>query len=574
MAFKGTRRRSAREIAETIENVGGDLNAETGVERTSYFARVLESDADLALDVIGDLLTDSVFDPEELEREKNVIVQEIGAVEDTPDDLVFDLLTATAWPDQPIGRPILGTREGVGAFDRAAIDRYLGRRYSAGATVVAAAGAVEHDQIVDLAQSRLGALSAARRAGRSARRLSRRRDQGQAAPRADACRGGLRGPARRARRITTPPRSSPPRPAGACRRGSFRRCARNGASPIRSMDSTGTSSTRACSASTPARPTGTWRRWSPPRSTASREAAHGLEEAEIRRAKAQMKVSLVTALEQPGARVHQLSRQMQIYGRPLSFDEMLARVDAVTVEEVRKTGAAMLRSPPAVAVIGAVGKVPGQAKIAARFERGMMALFGLTRPVSPEPLLRGDGLYLRPAALADYSSWSRLRAASRSFLEPWEPTWPDDDLTRAAFRRRLKRQDDDMARDEAYSFLIFDSVTDELLGGITLGGVRRGVSQSGTLGYWMGAPHAGKGRMTRAVAATVEFALAKLRLHRIEAACIPENAPSIALLERNGFRREGYARGFLRINGAWRDHVLFGLVQGDARPRLAWTNLD
>jgi ribosomal-protein-alanine N-acetyltransferase len=192
----------------------------------------------------------------------------------------------------------------------------------------------------------------------------------------------------------------------------------------------------------------------------------------------------------------------------------------------------------------------------------MMALFGLTRPVSPEPLLRGDGVYLRPAAPSDYSSWSRLRAASRSFLEPWEPTWPDDDLTRAAFRRRLRRQDDDMARN------------DELLGGITLGGVRRGVSQSGTLGYWMGASHAGKGRMTRAVAATVEFADSRLRLHRIEAACIPENAPSIALLERNGFRREGYARGFLRINGAWRDHLLFALVESDARPRLTWTNLD
>ena len=136
-----------------------------------------------------------------------------------------------------------------------------------------------------------------------------------------------------------------------------------------------------------------------------------------------------------------------------------------------------------------------------------MALFGLTRTASPEPLLRGDGLYLRPAAPTDYSSWSRLRAASRSFLEPWEPTWPDDDLTRAAFRRRLRRQDEDMARDEAYPFLIFDSGTDELLGGITLGGIRRGVSQSGTLGYWMGAPHAGKGRMTRAVAAAVDFAL-------------------------------------------------------------------
>ncbi len=197
-----------------------------------------------------------------------------------------------------------------------------------------------------------------------------------------------------------------------------------------------------------------------------------------------------------------------------------------------------------------------------------MALFGLTRSVSPEPLLRGEGLYLRPATPTDFSSWSRLRAASRAFLEPWEPTWPDDDLTQAAFRRRLRRQDEDIARDEAYAFLIFDQTSDEMVGGITLGGIRRGVSQSGTLGYWMGAPHAGKGRMTRAVAAAVEFAFVKLRLHRVEAACIPDNAPSIALLVRNGFQQEGYARGYLKIDGAWRDHVLFALVESDlpARP--------
>ncbi len=198
-----------------------------------------------------------------------------------------------------------------------------------------------------------------------------------------------------------------------------------------------------------------------------------------------------------------------------------------------------------------------------------MALFGLTRTVNPEPLLRGDGVYLRPAIPGDFPEWSQLRASSRSFLEPWEPTWPDDDLTQTAFRRRLKRQEEDIARDEAYAFLIFDQTSEQLLGGVTLGGVRRGVSQTGTLGYWMGAPHAGKGRMTRAVAATVEFAFGKLRLHRVEAACIPGNAPSIALLERNGFRREGYARGYLKIDGAWRDHVLFALVESDARTKPA-----
>jgi predicted Zn-dependent peptidase len=363
MAFKGTRRRSAREIAETIENVGGDLNAETGVERTSYFARVLGSDTELALDVIGDLLTDSVFAPDELEREKNVIVQEIGAVEDTPDDLVFDLLTATAWPDQPIGRPILGTREGVEAFDRAAIDQYLRRRYSAGATVVAAAGAVSHDHILALAQSRLERLppapvpaegQAVYAGGET--KVKRRLEQTHIVVGFDG------------RRANAPDHDAAHVFAAAVGGGMSSRLfqevreKRGLAYSIYGfhwdfMD-TGLFGFYAGSAD---------------RDVAEvvaasldclAEAAHGLEESEIRRAKAQMKVSLVTALEQPGARVHQLSRQMQVYGRPLSFDEMLARVDAITVEDVRKTGAAMLRSSPAVAVIGAVGKAPGQAKIA------------------------------------------------------------------------------------------------------------------------------------------------------------------------------------------------------------------
>ena len=363
MAFKGTRRRSAREIAETIENVGGDLNAETGVERTSYFARVLGSDADLALDVIGDLLTNSAFDLEELEREKNVILQEIGSVEDTPDDLVFDLLTATAWPDQPIGRPILGTREGVVAFDRAAIDDYLGRRYSAGATVVAAAGAVEHGHILALVQSGLERLPAA-------------------PPPAEERASYRGGETKRSRRLEQThvvvgfegrPASAPDHDAAQV----FAAAAGGGMSSRLFQEvrekrglaysiygfhwdfiDTGLFGFYAGSAGRDAAEV----------VAASLdclvEAAHGLEEAEVRRVKAQMKVSLVAAFEQPAARVHQLSRQMQVYGRPLTFDEMLARVDAVTLEEVRKTGAAMLRSPPAVAAIGAVGKVPGQAKIA------------------------------------------------------------------------------------------------------------------------------------------------------------------------------------------------------------------
>jgi ribosomal-protein-alanine N-acetyltransferase len=194
-----------------------------------------------------------------------------------------------------------------------------------------------------------------------------------------------------------------------------------------------------------------------------------------------------------------------------------------------------------------------------------MALFGLARSADPQPLVRGDGLYLRPAIAADYAAWARLRELSRAFLTPWEPTWLADDLTRAAFRRRLRRQAEDIAADESFAFLIFDATSDELLGGLTLGGVRRGVAQAATLGYWMGAPHAGKGHMTRAVAAVVRFGFDSLRLHRIEAACIPDNAPSIALLERNGFQREGFARAYLKINDAWRDHILLALLEGEAR---------
>jgi len=194
-----------------------------------------------------------------------------------------------------------------------------------------------------------------------------------------------------------------------------------------------------------------------------------------------------------------------------------------------------------------------------------MALFGLARSADPQPLVRGDGLYLRPAIAADYSAWARLREQSRAFLTPWEPTWLSDDLTRAAFRRRLRRQAEDIAGDESFAFLIFDSTSDELLGGLTLGGIRRGVAQAATLGYWMGAPHAGKGRMTRAVAAVARFGFDSLRLHRIEAACIPYNAPSIALLERNGFQREGFARAYLKIDDAWRDHILLALLEGEAK---------
>ncbi|HEY4981271.1 MAG TPA: pitrilysin family protein, partial [Pseudolabrys sp.] len=158
MAFKGTKRRTARQIAEAIEAVGGDLNASTSVESTAYYARVLKADVPLALDVLSDILSEPAFDVEELRREQNVIVQEIGATEDAPDDLVFDRLQETAFPKQSVGRSILGTSETVRSFNSARIRSYLARNYRAPDMLVAAAGAVDHGQIVAEAEKRFASF--------------------------------------------------------------------------------------------------------------------------------------------------------------------------------------------------------------------------------------------------------------------------------------------------------------------------------------------------------------------------------------------------------------------------------
>lgn len=194
-----------------------------------------------------------------------------------------------------------------------------------------------------------------------------------------------------------------------------------------------------------------------------------------------------------------------------------------------------------------------------------MALFRLGPVSESATFVRGEGVYLRPPDMRDFDAWASLRERSRSFLTPWEPTWPGDDLTRSSFRRRLRRHQQEIDNDEAYPFLIFRE-DDALLGGLTLGQVKRGVVQATTLGYWIGAPYAGKGFMSRAVRAAIAFSFGALRLHRIEASCLPHNEPSIRLLEQAGFTREGYARAYLRINGAWQDHLLYALLEADPVP--------
>jgi ribosomal-protein-alanine N-acetyltransferase len=190
-----------------------------------------------------------------------------------------------------------------------------------------------------------------------------------------------------------------------------------------------------------------------------------------------------------------------------------------------------------------------------------MAFFRTINFSEPPPSISGDGVTLRTPQMADFPEWAALREASRDFLTPWEPTWPVDDLTRSAFRRRIRRYSEDIRTDQGYAFLIFRNPDGVLVGGLTLANIRRGVAQAGSLGYWMGLPHVRQRYMTAAVRAIVPFALETLRLHRLEAACIPTNAGSIRLLENTGFMREGYAREYLCINGMWQDHLLYARLK-------------
>jgi ribosomal-protein-alanine N-acetyltransferase len=195
-----------------------------------------------------------------------------------------------------------------------------------------------------------------------------------------------------------------------------------------------------------------------------------------------------------------------------------------------------------------------------------MAFFRTVSFSEPLPTIAGDGVYLRAPQMADYAEWVALREASRDFLTPWEPTWPADDLTRASFRRRIKRYSEDQRGDLAYPLFIFHKGSGALVGGLTLANVRRGCAQAGSLGYWMGAAYARRGYMTAAVTAMLPFAFGTLRLHRVEAACIPANIASIRLLEKTGFRREGFARQYLCIDGIWQDHLLYARLKDDLRP--------
>jgi predicted Zn-dependent peptidase len=355
MAFKGTTRRTARQIAEEIEAVGGDLNAATGVEMTAYYARTLRTDVPLALDVLSDILTAPSFDPDEMAREKNVIIQEIGAVEDTPDDLVFEYLQATAFADQPVGRSILGTRATVRSFDSKRLRAYLSRHYRGPRTVIAAAGAVDHATVVGEAERRFAPF-----AGPVA-----------PAPAPAQFRGGTRVEPRNLEQvhIALALEGVPQRDPSLYSLQVFTNALGGGMSSrlfqeVRELRGLCYAIYAFHSAYAD---TGMFGLYAGTDIADAPElmrvvvgelaaTAETLDENEVARAKAQMKVSLLMALESASDRASQLARQIQIYGRPMPLEEIVAQIDAVTVESARAAGRDLItRGRPAVAALGPAG---------------------------------------------------------------------------------------------------------------------------------------------------------------------------------------------------------------------------
>jgi len=182
------------------------------------------------------------------------------------------------------------------------------------------------------------------------------------------------------------------------------------------------------------------------------------------------------------------------------------------------------------------------------------------------PAVEGRSVLLRPPVMADYLAWTALREESQAYLQPWEPAWPEDDLGRTAFRRRLSVYEREMDAGTAWPLFVYLRGTGDLVGAMTLSNIRRGVSETATLGYWIGQRFSGQGLATDAASAICRFAFETLHLHRVEAACVPSNLASRRVLEKSGFRLEGQARAYLKINGAWADHLLFGLLCNEAGP--------
>jgi predicted Zn-dependent peptidase len=367
MAFKGTRTRNARAIAEEIENVGGSLNAYTGREITAYHASVLKEDVGLGLEMIADILRNSVFDPDELQRERGVILQEIGQALDTPDDLIFDRFQSTALPGQPLGRPVLGTAESVGAIGRDDLFAYLARHYTASNMVLSAAGRVEHARIVDLANEHFGSvprtpanadkplpLAYVGGDGREARDLEqahlvlgcqgigyRDPDYFATAVYSTLFGGGMSSRLfQRIREERGLVYSIHCFNAAYADGGLFGIYAGTGAEdigelvPVVCQEFVGVADT--------------------------------LGEAELVRARNQIKAGTLMALESSHARCEQAARHLIIHGRPIPYAEIVARIEAVDQDAVRRVARRLLQGRLTLAALGPIGELEAIDKIAAR----------------------------------------------------------------------------------------------------------------------------------------------------------------------------------------------------------------
>jgi predicted Zn-dependent peptidase len=367
MAFKGTAGRSAREIAEAIEDVGGHLNAYTSREQTAYYARVLGEDLPLAVDLLGDILQRSTFDPVELERERGVIIQEIGEVQDTPDDLVFDLLQEAAYPDQPVGRSILGTVETVSSFSRDSLAGYMGRHYGADAMVVAAAGKVDHKQLVEMAERQFGSLksrepevmSAAEYRG-GEQRCDRKFEQVHLT-------FGFPGVSFLDDRFFAMQVMSTILGDGMSSR-LFQEVREN-----RGLAYSVYSFTAALM---DGGLFGIYAGTSPEQidelvtviADEVRKMADGPEAREFARARAQIKAGTLMALESSSGRVEQMARQLLMFGRVIPLEEIVARIDAVTPQAVGEMAALLLTDgKPTMAAVGPLKKLPDYETVARRF---------------------------------------------------------------------------------------------------------------------------------------------------------------------------------------------------------------
>ncbi|MEO1775413.1 MAG: pitrilysin family protein [Pseudomonadota bacterium] len=357
MAFKGTARRSARDIAEQIEDVGGHLNAYTSRERTAYYARVLAADVPLALDIIADIVLNPALAAEEMELERHVILSEIGQVNDTPDDVIFDWLQETAYPDQPLGRPILGSTARVSGFSAGDLRRFIGAHYQPGKMILAATGAVDHDALVALAERSFGTMPGgaatlgvdARFAG-GERRVDKGLEQAHFALGLPA--PGIRDAAYPAAHIAALSigggMSSRLFQEAREKRGLCYTIFAQNAAHEETGILTVYAGTSASDLSDLVAVT----------ADELSRAAHDLSEGEVARAKAQARAGLMMGVEGASARAERLAGSVAIWGRPRAVAESLAEIDAVTVVDARAAVAGFLSGTPALALYGPVGGAP------------------------------------------------------------------------------------------------------------------------------------------------------------------------------------------------------------------------